>query len=194
MYDICDTILLVSKIKQKGGCFMKKLYILLSALILSSVAPLYASYCIHCGKNLPDEANFCSNCGQAVYNANTASTNYIPVSSNNNLSTTKTKVVYSDGVRTTSTVKTVTAYTPNTDTQIVYKNEYYYPVPVTNTVVVREEPVCDPLLGLMIWGVIRGSHHHHHHRHVAPPVRHMPPPRHVSRAPHHGIRRAGFRR
>ena len=170
---------------------MKKLYVLLSALILSSVAPLYASYCIHCGKNLPDEANFCSNCGQAVYNANTASNNYIPVSSNNNgITTTRTKVVYNDGVRTTSSVKTITAYTPNTDTQIVYKNEYYYPVPVTQTVV--RESSCDPLLGLMIWGVIHAGHHHHH-RHIAPPpARHMPPPP-ASRLSHPGVRRAGFR-
>ena len=173
--------------------FMKKLYILLSALILSSVAPLYASYCIHCGKKLPDTANFCSNCGQAAYKATSNSVDYVPVS-NNGITTTRTKVVYNDGITTTSTVKTISAYTPNADTQIVYKNEYYYPAPVTKTVVVREEPVCDPLLGLMIWGVIHHNHrHHHHHRHVAPPVRHLPPPPPRSGPRHHAVRRAGFR-
>ena len=171
---------------------MKKLYILLSALLLSSVAPLYASYCIHCGKNLPDDANFCSNCGQAAYKANSNSCDYAPVS-NNGITTTRTKVVYNDGVRTTSTVKTITAYTPNTDTQIVYRNEYYYPVPVTQTVVAREEPVCDPLLGLVIWGVIHHNHHHHH-RHIAPPpVRHLPPPPPSRRGPPPSARRAVFR-
>ncbi len=167
---------------------MKKLFVLLSALILTSVAPLYASYCIHCGKNLPNEANFCSNCGYAVYNPNGNTNSY----NNNNVTTTKTRVIYNDGVTTTSTVKTVSTYVPESNTQIVYKNEYYYPAPVTQTIVARE-PVCDPLLGLMIWGVIHHNHHHHH-RHIAPaPVRHAPPSRHSPRVSPPGVRRAGFR-
>ena len=169
---------------------MKKLYVLLSALILSSVTPLFASFCIHCGKKLPDVANFCSNCGHAVYNSNE---NYSSYDNSNNITTTKTKVIYNDGVTTTSTVKTLSTYVPNSNTQIVYKNEYYYPVPVTQTVVARE-PICDPLLGLMIWGVIHHNHHHHH-RHIAPaPVRHIPaPPRPSPRFSHSGVRKAGFR-
>ena len=149
---------------------------------------MFASYCIHCGKKLPDVANFCSNCGQAVYNANEN------INSFNDNITTKTKVVYNDGITTTSTVKTLSTYTPNTNTQIIYKNEYYNPVPVTQTVVVREEPVCDPLLGLMIWGVIHHNHHHHHHRHIAPaPVRSIHHPSHSSpRFSQPRIKRAGF--
>ncbi len=168
---------------------MKKLFVLLSALILCSVAPLYASYCIHCGKNLPDSANFCSNCGYAVYNPNVNTNSY----NNNNITTTKTKVVYNNGVTTTSTERTLSTYVPNSETQIIYKNEYYYPTPVTKTVVVREEPTCDPLLGLAIWGIIHHNRHHHHHRHYAP-VRHLPPPppRHAPRHP--AVRRAGFGR
>ena len=163
-------------IKTERLDFMKKIFILLSAMILTSVAPLFASYCIHCGKKLPDIANFCSNCGKAVYNANDNQN-----SCNNNVTTTNTKVVYSDGITTTSTVKTLSTYTPNENTQIIYKNEYYNPVPVTQTVVVRDEPVCDPLLGLMIWGVIHHNHHHRHHRHAAPvSTRHLPPPHHRS--------------
>ncbi len=171
---------------------MKKLYVLLSALILCSVAPLYASFCIHCGKQLVEAANFCSNCGHAVYNANGNTNSCI---NNNSLTTTRTRVVYNDGVTSTSSVRTISTYVPNSNTQIVYRNEYYYPVPETRTVVVREEPVCDPLLGLMIWGVIRHNHHHHHHhRHIAPPpVRHAPPPPPSRRGPPPGARRAVFR-
>ncbi|MBQ3643782.1 MAG: zinc ribbon domain-containing protein [Candidatus Riflebacteria bacterium] len=170
---------------------MKKLFIILSALILSAVSPLYASFCTHCGKKLVEAANFCSNCGHAVGNTNnTSSCDY---NSNNNLTTTRTRVVYNDGVNSTSTVRTISAYVPNTETQIVYKNEYYYPTPVTRTVVVRE-PVCDPLFGLMVWGIVHHNHHHHHHRHFAPaPVRHMPPPPPSRRGPIPGGRRAGFR-
>ena len=169
---------------------MKKLFIILSALILSAVSPLYASFCTHCGKKLVEAANFCSNCGHAVCNANnTSSCDY---NSNNNLTTNRTRVVYNDGVTSTSTVRTISAYVPNPETQIVYKNEYYYPTPVTRTVVVRE-PVCDPLFGLMVWGIIHHNHHHHH-RHFAPaPVRHMPPPAPSRRGPIPGGRRAGFR-
>ena len=163
---------------------MKKLFVLLSALILSAVSPLYASYCIHCGKKLVEAANFCSNCGHAVYNAN-ENTN------SNNYTTTRTKVVYNDGVTSTSSVRTLSTYVPNNETQIIYKNEYYYPVPVTRTVVARES-YCDPLLGLMIWGIVHHNHHHHH-RHFAPaPVRHLPPPPPSRREP--GVRRAGFGR
>lgn len=168
---------------------MKKLIFLLSALILSSVAPLFASYCIHCGNKLPNLANFCSNCGQAVYkeNENINSNNYTTAYSNkNNLTTTKTKVVYNDGVTTTSTTKTLSTYIPNENTQIVYKNEYYYPVPVTQTVVAREGEY-DPLLGLIIWGIIH--HDHHHHRHFPPaPRRRLPPPP-PPRFSHSGVRR-----
>ena len=173
---------------------MKKLSILLSALILSSVVPLYASYCSHCGKKQPEAANFCSNCGHAVNNSNTNSCEYTPVCNNNNVTTTRSRVVYNDGYNTTSTVRTLSTYTPNTETQIIYKNEYYYPVPVTQTVVARES-YCDPLLGLAIWGIIHGSHHHHHHRHFAPaPVRHLSPsPRPSSRFSPPGARRAVFR-
>ena len=169
-------------------CYMKKLYVLLSALILCSVAPLYASFCIHCGKQLVESANFCSNCGHAVYNANENMSSY----NNNNVNTTRTRVVYNDGVTTTSSVRTLSTYTPNANTQIVYKNEYYYPVPVTQTVVARE-PICDPLLGLVIWGVIH--HNHHHHRHFAPaPVRHAPPPSPSRRGPHPTVRKVGLGR
>ena len=173
---------------------MKKLFVLLSALILFSVAPLYASYCIHCGKNLQEAANFCSNCGHAVYKDNNVnSCSYTNSCNNSNITTTRTKVVYNDGISSTSTVRTLSTYVPNTETQIIYKNEYYYPAPVTRTVVVREEPSCDPLLGLAIWGIIHHNRHHHHHRHYAP-VRHLPPPppRHAPRHP--VVRRAGFGR
>ena len=172
---------------------MKNLCVLLSALILLSVAPLYASYCSHCGKKQPEAANFCSNCGHAVNNSNMNSCDYAPVCSNNNITTTRSRIVYNDGYNNTSTVRTISTYSPNAETQIIYKNEYYYPVPVTRTVV--SESSCDPLLGLMIWGIIHGSHHHHHHRHFAPaPVRHLPPPpRSVSRFSHSGPRRAVFR-
>ncbi len=44
---------------------MRKVKILLSALILTSALPLYAAFCINCGKNLPSGANFCPNCGTA---------------------------------------------------------------------------------------------------------------------------------
>ena len=168
---------------------MKKLYVLLSALILCSVAPSYASYCIHCGKQLVEAANFCSNCGQAVYNANVNSNSY----NNNNVTTTRTRVVYNDGVTSTSSVRTLSTYTPNANTQIIYKNEYYCPTPVTKTVVVREEPICDPLLGLVIWGVIHHNHHHHHRHFAPPPVRHAPPPPPSRRGPAPVGRRAGFR-
>ena len=75
---------------------------MLSALILCSVAPLYAFYCIHCGKNLPDSANFCSNCGHAVYKDNNVNSCSYTNGCNNNITTTKTKVVYNNGVTTTS--------------------------------------------------------------------------------------------
>lgn len=171
---------------------MKKLFVLLSALILSSVVPLYASYCIHCGKNLQEAANFCSNCGHAVYKENNVNSCSNNSCNNGNITTTRTNVVYNNGISSTSTVRTVSTYVPNTETQIIYKNEYYYPTPVTRTVVVRE-PVCDPLFGLAIWGIIHHNHRHHHHRHYAP-VRHLPPPppRHAPRHP--VVRRAGFGR
>lgn len=168
---------------------MKKIFVLLSALILSAVSPLYASYCIHCGKKLVEAANFCSNCGHAVYNANENTNSY----NNNNATTTRTRFVYNDGVTSTSSVRTLSTYVPNNETQIIYKNEYYYPTPVTRTVVVRE-PSCDPLLGLMIWGIIHHNHHHHH-RHFAPaPVRHLPPPPPSRRGLPPGARRVGFGR
>ena len=172
---------------------MKKLFIILSALILSAVSPLYASFCTHCGKKLVEAANFCSNCGHAVNNSNMNSCDYATTCNNNNITTTRTRVVYNDGVTSTSSVRTLSTYVPNTETQIIYKNEYYYPAPVTRTVVVREEPSCDPLLGLAIWGIIHHNrHHHHHHRHYVPaPVRHLPPP--ARRGPHPGPRRAVFR-
>jgi hypothetical protein len=176
---------------------MKKLFIILSALILSAVSPLYASYCTHCGKNLQKSANFCSNCGHAVYKGNSVnSCSNTNGCNNGNITTTRTNVVYNDGISSTSTVRTLSTYVPNTETQIIYKNEYYYPTPVTRTVVVRE-PVCDPLFGLMVWGIIHGSHHHHHHHHryYAPaPVRHLPPPPPSRRGPHPGARRAHFKR
>ena len=48
---------------------MKKLNILLSALVLASATPLLAEFCANCGKNLPSEANFCPNCGRQASGA-----------------------------------------------------------------------------------------------------------------------------
>lgn len=48
---------------------MKKVNILLSALILISTMPLYAAFCVKCGTNLPNQANFCPNCGTAASGA-----------------------------------------------------------------------------------------------------------------------------
>ena len=48
---------------------MRKINILLSALILASTLPAYAAFCTKCGTNLPNEANFCPSCGTAVSGA-----------------------------------------------------------------------------------------------------------------------------
>ena len=48
---------------------MKKLSLLLSSLVLASSMPLYATFCINCGKSLPSAANFCPNCGTAASGA-----------------------------------------------------------------------------------------------------------------------------
>ena len=48
---------------------MRKINILLSALLLTSAMPLYAAFCVKCGSNLPSEANFCPNCGTAASGA-----------------------------------------------------------------------------------------------------------------------------
>lgn len=48
---------------------MKKLNILLSALVFASATPLLAGFCSNCGKNLPNEANFCPNCGHQASGA-----------------------------------------------------------------------------------------------------------------------------
>ena len=48
---------------------MKKVNILLSAMVLASAIPSYAAFCINCGTNLPSDANFCSNCGKPVSGA-----------------------------------------------------------------------------------------------------------------------------
>ncbi len=48
---------------------MKKLNILLSALVFASATPLLADFCSNCGKNLPTEANFCPNCGHQASGA-----------------------------------------------------------------------------------------------------------------------------
>lgn len=44
---------------------MKRLNILLSALILTSSLPVFAEFCSSCGKSMPDGANFCPGCGTA---------------------------------------------------------------------------------------------------------------------------------
>ena len=43
---------------------------------------------------------------------------------NNNVTTTRTRVVYNDGVTSTSSVRTLSTYVPNTETQIIYKNTF----------------------------------------------------------------------
>ena len=48
---------------------MKKINILLSAMVLASAIPSYAAFCINCGTNLPSEANFCFSCGKPVSGA-----------------------------------------------------------------------------------------------------------------------------
>lgn len=48
---------------------MKKINILLSALVLTSAMPLFADFCSNCGKSLEKDANFCSNCGKAASGA-----------------------------------------------------------------------------------------------------------------------------
>lgn len=48
---------------------MKKLNILLSALVLTSTMPVFAAFCTNCGNNIADGANFCSNCGKAATGA-----------------------------------------------------------------------------------------------------------------------------
>lgn len=44
---------------------MKRLNILLSALILTSSLPVLADFCTNCGKSMPNDANFCPSCGSA---------------------------------------------------------------------------------------------------------------------------------
>ena len=44
---------------------MKKIFILLPTLVLTSSMPLFAAFCSNCGKDMPNEANFCPNCGKA---------------------------------------------------------------------------------------------------------------------------------
>ena len=48
---------------------MKRLTILLSALVLASAVPSFADFCSNCGKSLEKDANFCSNCGKPASNA-----------------------------------------------------------------------------------------------------------------------------
>ena len=48
---------------------MKKINILLSAMVLASAIPSYAAFCVNCGTNLPSDANFCFSCGKPVSGA-----------------------------------------------------------------------------------------------------------------------------
>lgn len=48
---------------------MKKLTILLSALVLTSALPTFADFCTNCGKSLEKDANFCSSCGKPASSA-----------------------------------------------------------------------------------------------------------------------------
>lgn len=48
---------------------MRKINIILSALVLTSAMPAFAEFCTSCGQNLPDGANFCPGCGTAASSA-----------------------------------------------------------------------------------------------------------------------------
>ena len=45
---------------------MKRLLLVLGLLLLSIAAPVFAAFCHHCGKQMPDAANFCPACGTAA--------------------------------------------------------------------------------------------------------------------------------
>ena len=45
---------------------MKKIVLILSLMLFCMIAPAFALFCHHCGKQMPDAANFCSSCGTPV--------------------------------------------------------------------------------------------------------------------------------
>ncbi len=69
---------------------MRKINLLLSALVLTSAMPLYAAFCTKCGSNLPSEANFCPNCGTAASGA------FQSAEPENVISTSKVNTSYED--------------------------------------------------------------------------------------------------